>query len=87
MDITTVMGMLPINTLLCMAMIVVPFGLLLWAGHKEAKQEDIEMHQARTMVRTIYPPYDWANPIELMDYDVLMFDCPADPTYTNQEDK
>lgn len=28
----------------------------------------------------VYPaPYDWASPVESMDYDTLMVDCPADP--------
>lgn len=70
--------------------VMVPLSLVLIKAYKDSRTSTMLDHTRYTpnptMVRTLpnTPVYDWANPIEQMDYDVLMFDCPADPTHQEE---
>lgn len=71
-------------------MVLVPLAIILVVAYRDSRTSTMLDHTRYTpnptLVRTLpnTKPYDWADPIEQMDYDVLMFDCPADPTHKEE---
>lgn len=59
---------------------------ILVTAYKDTRPKPIDHHRYTPEPTTVTVSdarlYDWTNPVEQMDYDVLMFDCPADP-YAN----
>lgn len=57
-DISTLVAMLPINTILVVCMVAIPFSVVFYAAYKAANREDKTMAEIRTMIGFTSYPHD-----------------------------